>query len=170
MAFGTSFLRAGAAVALLCACGSDGVIVAEAEAATPTLAWQGATSLRILCLVGPAARPDAAALQDELCETVRGLAAEGAPIPVSRVGFGDPAVIQPATATLLVHASIEDDAGSRLMAVSLRAFRPGGVETAQLFGAAPRAVRLGASGPGGKPLRAAAAAMLADTLPWRQGH
>src|SRR4051812_11479259 len=167
MAFSASLVRALAAASLL-AGGYAGMTAAEAS--TPVLTWQGATSLHVLCVAGPATRADSRRLEAELCQTVRALAAEGAPIPVSLAAFGDPVVIQPGSATLLVHASVETDAGGRLMALSIRTFRPGGVETAQLFGAAPRAVRLTPSGPGGTPLRGAVAALLAETLPWRQGR
>jgi hypothetical protein len=142
-------------------------------AATQPLIWQQAGSIRILCLVAPpAAGSDVRAthddLQNELCDKVRALAADGAPVPVSRVGFGDPAVLEPGTVTLLVHASVQSDGGQRLVAFQIRPFRAGGDHNAILFGAAPRAVRIPASGPGGDKLEAALAAALAETLPWRQ--
>ncbi|HYJ83871.1 MAG TPA: hypothetical protein VEW26_13640 [Allosphingosinicella sp.] len=143
---------------------------APAQASTPVLAWQQAGSVRILCLAGPKTRSDADKLEEEICDTVRALAADGAPVPVSRVGFGDPAVLEPGTVTLLVHASVQNDGGQRLVALDVRPFRPGGDHNAILFGAAPRAVRIPGSGPGGDKLEAALAAALAETLPWRQGR
>ncbi|HEX8063337.1 MAG TPA: hypothetical protein VF535_08985 [Allosphingosinicella sp.] len=144
--------------------------VAPAQASTPVLAWQQAGAVRVLCVVGPATRPDADKLQEEMCDAVRALAADGAPMPVSRVGFGDPAVLEPGTVTLLVHASVQNDGDRRLVALDVRPFRPGGDHNAILFGAAPRAVRIPGSGPGGDKLEAALAAALAETLPWRHGR
>ena len=145
---------------------------APAGAATPPLIWQQAGAIRVLCVVAPPTGGDVRALhddlQEELCDTARALAADGAPVPVSRVGFGDPAVLEPGTVTLLVHASVQSDGGGRLVALAVRPFRPGGDHNAILFGAAPRAVRIPASGPGGDKLEAALAAALAETLPWRQ--
>lgn len=140
-------------------------------ATTPTLAWQQVQSVRILCLVQPETDPAAEALQAEICRTVVRLASVHAPVPVSQVGFGDPAVIAPGTVTLLVHASIAPDQGGRLVAFAIRPFRAGGIETTQLFTAAPRALRLPAgrlpaAGPGGAALERSLAAALADTLPW----
>jgi hypothetical protein len=132
--------------------------------------WQQAGAIRILCVVGPATRSDARPLQEELCDTVRALAADGAPVPVSRVGFGDPVVLEPGTVTLLVHASVQKDGDQRLVALDVRPFRPGGDHNFILFGAAPRAVRIPGSGPGGDKLEAAVAAALAETLPWRQAR
>jgi hypothetical protein len=132
--------------------------------------WQQTGPVRILCLVGPATRADAEKLQEEMCDIVRTLAADGAPVPVSRAGFGDPVVLEPGTVTLLVHASVQNDGDKRLVALDVRPFRPGGDHNAILFGAAPRAFRIPGSGRGGDKLEAALAAALAETLPWRQGR
>ena len=163
-------LRAFCALALLVVAGGASVNVAPVQASTPPLILQQAGTVRVLCVVGPANRSDARPLEEELCDTVRALAADGAPVPVSRVGFGDPVVLEPGTVTLLVHASVQSDGDQRLLALNVRPFRPGGDHNAILFGAAPRAVRLPGSGPGGKKLEAAVAAALAETLPWRQGR
>jgi hypothetical protein len=163
-------LRAFFALALFPLVGAAPVIVAPIQASTPPLMWQEAGAIRILCLVGPKTRPDANHLQEEMCDSVRKLAADGAPVPVSRVGFGDPVVLEPGTVTLLVHASVQSDGDGRLVALDVRPFRPGGDHNAVLFGAAPRAVRIPGSGPGGDKLEAAVAAALAETLPWRQGR
>lgn len=142
------------------------VTAAPAAGTTPTLAWQQVQSVRVLCLVQPETRPDADALRAELCRATVRLAAARAPVPVSEVGFGDPAVIAPGVVTLLVHASVAADGGGRLLAFSVRPFRAGSADTAQLFTAAPRALRLPASGPGGAPLERSLAGALADILPW----
>ena len=163
-------LRAFCALALLPLVGAAPLTVAPLQASNPPLMWQQAGAIRVLCVVGPATRSDARPLQEELCDTVRTLAADGAPVPVSRVGFGDPAVLEPGTVTLLVHASVQKDGDQRLVALNVRPFRPGGDHNSILFGAAPRAVRIPGSGPGGDKLEAALAAALAETLPWRQGR
>jgi hypothetical protein len=137
-----------------------------ADAASPPLAWQQVQSLRVLCLVQPETRPDADALRGEICRDVVRLATQRAPLPVSEVGFGDPAVIAPGVVTLLVHASVAPDGDGRLLAFSVRPYRAGGVDTAQLFTAAPRALRLPASGPGGHVLERSLAGALAEILPW----
>jgi hypothetical protein len=170
MEFQARLLRALCAPATLLLAGAAPVNVAPVQPSTPPLMWQQAGPVRILCLVGPATRPDARTLQEEICDSVRALAADGAPVEVSRVGFGDPAVLEPGTVTLLVHASVQDDGKQRLVALDVRPFRPGGDHNAILFGAAPRAVRIPGSGPGGDKLEAALAAALAETLPWRQGR
>ena len=169
MDFWARLSRASCALALL-PLGAASLNVAPVSAATPVLAWHQASVVRTLCLVGPKTRPDADKLEEEICETVRTLAAERAPVPVSRVGFGDPAVLEPGTVTLLVHASVQSDGDERLVALDVRPFRPGGDHNAILFGAAPRAVRIPGSGRGGDKLEAAIAAALAETLPWRQGR
>jgi len=163
-------LRVACALALLPLAGAAPLTVAPVQASNPPLMWQEAGAIRILCVVGPATRSDARPLQEEMCDAVRALAADGAPVPVSRLGFGDPAVLEPGTVTLLVHASVQNDGDKRLVALDVRPFRPGGDHNAILFGAAPRAVRIPGSGPGGDKLEAALAAALAETLPWRQGR
>lgn len=170
MDFPARLSRAFCVLALL---GAAPVTAAPAEAATQPLLWQQARSIRILCLVaappaGSDVRESHGDLEEELCGMARALAADGAPVTVSRVGFGDPAILEPGTVTLLVHASVENDGGERLVALDIRPFRPGGDHNALLFGAAPRAVRIPASGAGGDKLEAAVAAALAETLPWRQ--
>lgn len=168
MVFPARLLRAFRAPALLPFCGAALLNLAPAQAATPVLAWQQAASVRVMCLVGPKTRADADKLEDEMCETVRGLAARGAPVPVSRIGLGDPAVLDRGTVTLIVQASVQSDGDQRLVALNVRPFRPGGDHNAILLGAAPRAVRIPGSGPGGDKLEAAIGAALAETLPWRQ--
>jgi len=168
MEFPARLPRALRALALLSLGGAASLIAAPAQAATPLLTWQDAGSIAVLCLVGPKTRPDADKLQEEICTKVRELAAKGAPVPVSRIGFGDPALLDRGTLTLLVHASVQSDGDQRLVALDVRPFRPGGDHNVIFFGAPPRAVRIPASGPGGDKLQAALAAALAETLPWRQ--
>jgi hypothetical protein len=169
MGFPARLLRALCALALLPFTGAAPLIVAPASASTPPLIWQQAAAIRVLCLVAPSTSPDETnRLQEELCGIVLTLASEGAPVPVSRVGFGDPAVLEPGTVTLLVHASVQADGDQRLVALDIRPFRAGGDHNGVLFGAAPRAVRIPRVGAGGHKLDAAVSAVLAETLPWRQ--
>jgi hypothetical protein len=168
------FLRAFGALALLPLVGAAPMIAAPVQASTQPLMWQQASGIRILCLVAPPAGGDVRVnhddLQAEMCDLVSRLAADGAPVPVSKIGFGDPALLEPGTVALLVHASVQKDGDARLVALDVRPFRAGGDHNAILFGAAPRAVRLPASGRGGDKLEAALAAALAETLPWRRGR
>ncbi|MFN3389712.1 MAG: hypothetical protein ACK40O_12355, partial [Allosphingosinicella sp.] len=129
--------------------------------------WQQVDSAKVLCLVAPETLPGRNALQAQLCDTVRDLAAEGAPIPVETIGFGDPAVLDRNVATLLVHASVQEAGGQRLLLFTIRTYRAGRVETDTLFGAPPRAVPLTPSGAADPALHDALAAALAETLPWR---
>ncbi len=127
-----------------------------AEAATPPALWRGVARLHIHCLAGSASGVDDR-LQQRLCAEVRELASAGAPIPVTAIGPGDPALLAPDSVTLLVHASVQ----SGLIAFSIRPFRNS--ENAVLFGAAPRAVPLSDA----HALDAALGAALSETLPWR---
>jgi hypothetical protein len=161
-------LRAGAAFAALSACSGEPTMSQPSAAALPPLMWQQVTSVRVLCLVGPDVLPGRRELEAEICAKVRDLAAARAPVPVSTVGFGDPAVLEPETVTLLVHAAIQSEGDGRLLVFDIRTFRPGRPEAAELFGAAPRAVRIPVSGPAGPALDAALTAALAETLPSSQ--
>ena len=137
------------------------------SASTPVLAWDGARSLGVQCLVDPATLPDRRRLQSVLCERVRTLAADQAPIPVVVLAPGDPALIAADTAVLLFHANVQLAGGGhdRLLVFSLRAFRATAAPS-ELFGAAPRATPL--PGGGSNPqFDAAVNAALAETLPWR---
>src|SRR5688500_7131185 len=125
MEFPARLLRAFCALAML-PLGAAPLSAAPAQASTPVLAWQHAAALRILCLVVPKTRPASDKPEGGMCETVRTLAADGAPVPVSRVGFGVPAVLEPGTVTLLVQASVQSDGDRRLVALNVRPFRPGG--------------------------------------------
>ncbi|HEY0131824.1 MAG TPA: hypothetical protein VGB57_10510 [Allosphingosinicella sp.] len=170
MEFPAKSLRACCALALLPFIGAAPLTVAQAQASTPPLIWQQAGAIRILCLVtAPSTRRDETdKLQEELCTIVRSIVSDGSPVPVSQVGFGDPAVLEPGTVTLLVHASLQRDGDQRLVALDVRPFRPGGDHNVVLFGPAPRAVRIPGTGAGGNKLEAAIAAALAEILPWRQ--
>ena len=139
---------------------------APAAASTPVLAWDGAKRLGVQCLVDPDRLPDRRKLQAALCDRVRTLAADQAPIPVVILPPGDPGLIAADTAVLLFHANVQPDGDhGSLLIFSLRAFRATAAPS-ELFGAAPRAVALP---PGGTSSQfdAALNAALAETLPWR---
>jgi hypothetical protein len=138
-----------------------------AAASTPVLAWDGARRLGVQCLVDPDRLPDRRRLQAALCDRVRALAADKAPIPVVLLAPGDPGLIAADTAVLLFHGNVQpgDGKSSALLVFSLRVFRATAAPS-ELFGAAPRATPLPASGPSPQ-FDAALNAALAQTLPWR---
>ena len=135
----------------------------DAAASTPPLIWQQVERVGILCLVA-SDDSDRDRLQAELCAKVRKIAAEKAPMPVDTIGPGDPAVLRPQTVTLLVHASVQDDSPSPLLAFTIRPFR--NASDPMLFAAAPRAVALGGGRGSEARVESALRAALAETLPW----
>jgi hypothetical protein len=139
------------------------------SAAMPTLIWQGASAVRVQCLVGPGQDNAARPLQQTLCDRVVKQAAIGSPLPVSAIGFGDPQVIAPGTVALLVHGHIERDGDRRLLAFAIRPYRNSADQSSVLFGAPPRAALLTAAGAPTPALDAAILAALKETLPWRRG-
>jgi hypothetical protein len=149
-------------------------LASPAPASTPSLVWQGASKLRVQCLVQTESGASTSALQSALCDRVAKLAARGAPVPVSVIGFGDPDILAPGTVALLVHASVTANGSRRLLAFTIRPFRASVQQTEVLFGAAPRAVSLPASAAGaslqfGPTVDASVASALAETLPWLAG-
>jgi hypothetical protein len=140
---------------------------APAQSSTPILFWEGASAVRVQCLVGPGHEPGARKLQQTLCDRVVKLAAQGTRLPVSTVPFGDPQVIAPGTVALLVHGFIEQEGARRLLAFSIRPFRNSADQTAVLFGAPPRAAFLTQAGQPTPALDAALKTALAETLPWQ---
>jgi hypothetical protein len=139
----------------------------SATASTPALAWDGVRRLGVQCQVDPDTFPDRRGLQAALCDRVRTLAADKAPIPVVLFMPGDPGVLAADTAVLLFHANVQTgDGKSGQLVFSLRAFRAAAAPS-ELFGAPPRAVAF-ASRPTATPqFDAAVNAALAQTLPWR---
>lgn len=129
--------------------------------------WQGVRQVSVLCLVTTDHGVDTGPLHDGLCRLVRDAAADGAPVPVSRVGVGDHTLLAADSLTLLVHASVEPVDGRRIMALTIRPFRVGGDDAGTTFGAAPRAVPLAGDGADQPALARAVRAMLAATLPWQ---
>jgi hypothetical protein len=145
-----------------------------ATASTPVLGWDGAKRLGVQCLVEPDRAPDRRRLQAALCDRVRALAADKAPIPVVLLAPGDPGLIAADTAVLLFHANVQPNEpqssgtrGGSLLVFSLRVFRATAAPS-ELFGAAPRVTALPAGGANpSPPFDAAVNAALTETLPWR---
>ena len=133
-----------------------------AIASTPPLAWQQVKRLQVLCHVASDRTGEREPLEQKLCQTVRGLADAGAPIPVEIIASGDPKVLDPATATLLVQGQVQQLGETRLLAISVRSYRNGGTDSDILFGAPPRAVALRDDA----ALNEALSATLSDTVPW----
>jgi hypothetical protein len=142
-----------------------------AMASTPSQAWDGASRLGVQCQVDPDRAPDRRRLQAVLCDRVRTLAADKAPIPVVLLAPGDPGLIAADTAVLLFHANLQpgEGRGGPLLVFSLRVFRATAAPS-ELFGAAPRATALPATAStadSNPQFDAAVNAALAETLPWR---
>lgn len=155
-------------LAVLAGCSVASVsAVEQPRSITPPVDWQGVREVRVLCLLQTDRPAERMPLQDLLCARVRALAADGAPVPVSELGFGDPAVLNSDAATLLVHASVRDSASGRLLIVAIRPFRTGPVDRTILFGAAPRAVPMSDGRAPAPAVDAALDAALAEILPWR---
>jgi hypothetical protein len=106
-----------------------------------------------------------------LCARFAALASEGAPVPISIVEHGDPALVQQGTLTLMLHgavyptSSIAPRATGQFMAFTVRPHRAAAEN--RYFGTAPKVVSLPAGTAQGPALDAALAAVLAETLPWR---
>jgi hypothetical protein len=167
MSVGRGFIRGFAALLALSACAGEPVTgESTAVAATPPLSWQGVKRLQILCLVATNRPADRQSLERKLCEQVRMLSAEGAPVPVETLGFGDPKLINPDNATLLVHAHVQQVGGEQLLVLSIRNYRTGGGESDTIFGAPPRAVPLRDGPAADAALKEALRATLSETVPW----
>ena len=140
---------------------------AAAPAATPSLTWSGAGEVVVHCTVqAPGGR--SAGLARALCERVRTLAAEGAPMPV-RTGTSGSPMLEPATAvSLIVHAGLHPAPGAagEVLAFTIRPFRRG-TEDANLTGTVPRIAPVSGGRLGSPAADAELQAALDETLPWR---
>ena len=143
-------------------------VVVPAAASTPALMWRDVRRVAVQCLVQPTNDPHRA-LGAAMCERVRALAARGAPVPVTVIQQGDPAVLAAGTVTLLVHGSVQPAGRNRLVAFSIRPFRVSADQNAVLFGAAPRAALVPASSVVTPQLDAALRAAVGETAPWLAG-
>lgn len=136
--------------------------------ANTPLIWADIRQVQVLCLVNTSRGVDAGALHQGVCEHARSTIARVAPVPVSVVRLGDPAVLKPDTVTMLVHVAITGNGAERLAALTVRPFRNAPNNGDQLFGAAPRAVRAGASDRTAiAAIAPALNAAIADALPWK---
>jgi len=158
--------RSGGLAAWISALSLIVAMVKPSMASTPSLAFDGARLLGVHCLLAPDRLPDRRALQTSICERVRTLAADKAPMPVVVLPAGDPRLIAPDTLVLLVHAAVQgDDRPEPLLILTVRSFRATAAPS-ELFGATPRAVAMTRDdkAPG---IDVALTAALAETLPWR---
>lgn len=174
MAWGRIASRMAVVSAVVLGCGSAAAVSGpgpaiardDATAAVPGMPapiWQDVRQIQILCLINSDQGVVAGELHDRLCARVRDLAAAGAPAPVRVAAFGDPAIMQPDSLTLLVHVSISGAGGDRLAALAVRPWR-NDPASGMLFAAAPRAARVGSD-----PLAAlepALRAAIIETIPW----
>ncbi len=136
--------------------------VAQGPGSPPPAIVEGVERVHVVCLLTGSAGV-ALDRQAALCERLQRLASDGAPVPVSVVQIGDPALLDPAALVLLLHAMAEQVGDRPVLAFSLRPFRNAGARTAILFGPAPRAVPAGDEAQLTEALRGA----LDEVLPWR---
>ena len=98
-------------------------------------------ALQLLCLISdPQARRDRDAVA--LCDAAATVARSLTHRPVQVIQVGDPAVVEPGSTTLFLHAAVQRLDGESLLLLSARTARVGG-SAGELFGPPPRAVRLG---------------------------
>jgi hypothetical protein len=156
-AFG-DVMRGGIAAGLM-ALGS--ALSAPAAAELPARSTQGIAQVAVLCLLVDDTA-DRLRLQRRMCDQARALAAEGAPVPVAAIGFGDPVLLRADVLGVLVHVAIDRSGPRPLAIVLIRPHRAAG--QGALFGASPVAVPLESDGAIPEPALAAA---LDQVLPWR---
>jgi len=158
-----SFRRACVALVLLCA---SGAAPATAEASTPSLMWRDLRAVNVQCLV-QASKLNTKDLEAALCERIRAIAAEGAPVPIKRVTFGDPAILAAGTVTLLVHASVEPSGDRLALNFAIRPIRPSSPDSEVYFGTAPKLALLAGARDLGPSIDSALSSALAELLPWK---
>lgn len=111
----------------------------SAASATPSLLWTGARGVAVHCLAQSKTMSNPLEFERSLCSRARVLASGQAGLPVKVVEAGDPAFIRNDTVVLLVHASVEVGVAGRMVAFTIRPYRPSGGDAEVYFGAAPRA-------------------------------
>ncbi|HEX8469430.1 MAG TPA: hypothetical protein VF620_16670 [Allosphingosinicella sp.] len=168
MRFSAFFGRGGAALAALTAGSVAPVATAPVEASTPSLMWRDLRGVGVQCLVQNPTKLNTQVLETALCERVRSLVAEGAPVPVKRVSFGDPAILAAGTVTLLLHASVESTGGGFTLNFAIRPIRPSSPDAEIYFGTAPRMGKLAGGGDLGHLLDSSLSSALAELLPWKR--
>lgn len=129
--------------------------------------WRDLRAVNVQCLVQTSSKLDANDLEAALCERILAIAAEGAPVPVKRVTFGDPVTPAAGTVTLLVHASVKP-AGDRLaLSFAIRPIRPSAPDSEAYSGTAPKTALLAGKTGLGASLDAPLTSALAELLPWK---
>ena len=159
-----SFRRACVALVLLCAFGAG---PATADASTPSLMWRDLRAVGVQCLVQSSAKLNSKDLEAALCERIRAIAADGAPVPVRRVTFGDPAILAAGAVTLLVHASVEPSGDRLALNFAIRPIRPSSPDSEVYFGTAPRLANLAGARELGPSIDSALSSALGELLPWK---
>ena len=136
---------------------------------TPPLGWRGVEKVAILCQVTSEKAVGSDVATTTLCNRVRAIAAQGAPVPVETIGYSDPALRAPGTAVLFAQASIAEVAPERLaLVLTVRAEQNGAADEAKtFFGAAPRVAPF-TSAADGAAWDGAIAAALSEVLPWQR--
>lgn len=154
--------------ALPLACLATVTLPAAATAATPTLMWSGAKRVNVMCNVAGGPGIDHVALTSQLCREVEQDASKGSPFPIRTIMLGDPALLGADAVTLLVHGSIVEHGGARMLAFNIRPYRLSSEQSQTLFGSPPRAAFLPRGRLSGASFTAAIDAALSEVLPWRQ--
>ena len=131
----------------------------------PSLLWQGARRINILCQVSSETGNDPA-LEASVCERVRAISGSNAPLPVAVAAAPDAQALAADTVVLLVQASARNIAGQNILAFTIRPFRSSAGDAAALFGTVPRVEPLNKGGVGDNSLNRALQAALAEILPW----
>lgn len=159
--------RAGCSGALLALASAS--VAMPATATTPDPAFRGAERLAIICQVR-LARLGHEAVARDLCDKIKKIAEQNAPLPIEVIDFGGLARAPDGTVALLVHASVApassvaEGATGEMMSFTMRTVRTGPLATEPAwFGAAPRAARYATAG---TALDNALRASLSEVLPW----
>ena len=153
-----AFVRACAALVLLCACG--------AAAATRPAMWGGLRTVGVECLVQTSSKLDAAALETALCERVLAIVARDAPVPVKLVKSGD-SVADAGTVILRVQGNVERSGDGLGMSFSIRAARPSSRYSETSRGSSPSRIEVGGDASLGASLDPSLTSALAELLPWK---
>ena len=143
------------------------VALDSATAEMPSLMWRGVERVALLCHVVASPPVDNQRVGSALCRRAAAIAARDAPVPVSIVAWGDPALRARGTVSLFIHGSVTEIApGRRVLALAARTENASAAEPdANPFGAAPRAAPF-SSDATPSDWDAALTASLQQLLPW----
>jgi hypothetical protein len=131
----------------------------------PDRSWMGVK--RLVVLADFRSGLSVTTLGDDFCATVKRIAERGAPIPVECVESGSADLQADGTVVLVAQAAIQDLGAERVLVLTARKDREGGLDPQPMFfGAAPRAVPLTGSAADGAAMEQALAASLSEVLSW----